>query len=126
MDWKSFDWKSQKIGQIGEVLNKTVYRCGFCKGEGLLISKKTKCPVCLGKGTVKVTSPAVICAYCDGRGSSILNRSLACSVCKGKGVVSIETKEIEICSTCRGRGRKKGINLPCLGCKGKGVIPKTI
>ena len=26
MDWKTFDWKSQKVGQKGEVLTKTVYK----------------------------------------------------------------------------------------------------
>jgi len=32
MYWKTFDWKNQKVGQKGEVLNKTSYKCGFCKG----------------------------------------------------------------------------------------------
>ena len=124
MDWKTFDWKSQKAGQKGEVLTKTFYKCGFCKGKGLTLSRTTKCPVCLGKGTVTVASPAVICAYCDGEGRSFLNRDLTCIICRGKGVVSVSSKDIEICPTCKGRGKKKGVDLPCLTCEGKGVIPK--
>jgi len=122
MHWKSFNWKSQKAGQKGEVLTKAIYKCGFCKGAGLMPSRKsTRCPACLGKGTVKVPPPAVICAYCNGEGRSYLNRDLTCIICKGKGVLGISSKDIEICSTCNGRGREKGVDLPCLICKGKGV-----
>jgi len=126
MEWKSFDWKSQKVGQKGEVLNKTVYKCGFCKGAGLISSKgNARCPVCLGDGTVRVAAPAVICAYCNGEGRANLNRDLGCSVCKGKGVVTIESKEIQNCPACKGTGKECNSGLPCLTCKGKGVLPKT-
>ena len=75
--WKTFDYKSKKPGKKGEVLNKDIYRCGFCSGRGFAPSnKRTKCPVCLGAGTVKVSSPAVVCAYCNGKGRSFLNRDL--------------------------------------------------
>ena len=125
MYWKTFDWKSQKVGQRGEVLYKASYRCGFCKGTGLMPSKKhIRCPTCLGVRVVKVPSPAVICAYCSGTGRSLLNRELTCLVCKGKGVVSVSSKDIEYCLACKGRGRGKGVDLPCLTCKGKGVVPK--
>ena len=125
MYWKTFDWKSQKVGQKGETLTKTVYKCGFCKGTGFMPSKKsTRCPACLGAGNVKVPSPAVICGYCNGEGRSFLNRDLTCLICKGKGVVGVSSKNIEICPTCKGRGREKGVGLPCLMCKGKGVVPK--
>lgn len=86
--------------------------------------KGTRCPACLGAGNIKVPSPAVICAYCNGEGRSFLNRDLTCIVCKGRGVVSVSSKDIEICPTCKGRGREKGSNLPCLICKGNGVIAK--
>ena len=125
MYWKTFNWKSQKVGQKGEVLTKTSYKCGFCKGTGLMPSKKfTTCPVCLGNGTVKVVPPAIICGYCGGKGRSFLNRDLICIICKGKGVVNISSKNIEVCPTCKGRGREKGADLHCLTCKGKGVITK--
>jgi len=127
MYWKTFDWKSQKVGQKGEVLYKTSYRCGFCKGTGLMPSRKsTRCPACLGAGTVKVSSPAVICAYCSGAGRSPLNRDLTCLICKGKGVISVSSKDIESCPACKSKGMEKGAALPCLICKGKGVVPKKI
>jgi len=127
MDWETFDWKSQRSGQKGKVLTKTVYRCGFCKGTGFRPSQRnTRCPVCREPGRVNVRPPAVICAYCNGGGRAYLNRDLTCLVCKGKGVVSVASKDIKICPTCKGRGREKGGGLPCLTCKGKGVVKKEI
>lgn len=125
MDWKTFDWKNQKIGQKGEILTKTTYKCGFCKGRGFMPSQKnTRCPVCLEPGIVSLPSPVVICAYCNGEGRSYLNRDLRCIVCRGKGVVGVESKDIEICSTCQGKGRERGGGLPCLMCKGRGVVTR--
>ncbi len=125
MNWRTMEWNKQPIGRRGEILTKDVYRCGFCKGTGLLPSKKgIKCPVCLGDGKVKVSSPAVICAYCKGTGRSRLNSNLTCLVCKGKGIVKVSSKLVEICPACKGRGREKGSDLPCLTCRGKGVIIK--
>ncbi len=124
MEWKTYDWRNQKVGQKGKVLTKVTYKCGFCKGQGLMSSKRSRCSVCLGNGIVKVAAPAVICAYCNGEGRSYLNRELTCIVCKGKGIVSVSSKDIEICSACKGRGKKTGAGLPCMECKGKGVIAK--
>lgn len=124
MTWRTFDWKSHKVGQLGEVLNSVVYKCAFCKGTGLITYKRnTKCPVCLGKGQVSVSGFAVICAYCNANGRAYLNRDLTCNICKGKGVVSIGSREIQICNVCKGSGRERGSSLACLKCKGKGVIP---
>jgi len=78
--------------------------------------KSTRCPACSGTGTVKVSSPAVICAYCNGEGRSPLNRDLTCLICKGKGVVSVSSKDIESCPVCKGRGSEKGAALPCSIC----------
>lgn len=125
MEWRTFNFKSQKAGKKGEVLNKHIYRCGFCGGRGFMPSKKgIKCPACLGAGTIKVQPPAVICAYCNGTGESHINTDLPCIVCAGKGIMGVHTKHVEICSTCKGRGREKGGSLPCLVCRGKGVIVK--
>ena len=125
MEWKVFDWKSQKVGQKGEVLNRNDYRCGFCKGKSIVSHNKAiKCPACRGAGTVRVLGLAVICAYCNGEGRAPLNRDLTCNVCKGNGVVSVSSKDIEICPTCKGRGRERGGNLPCLICGGKGVVAR--
>ena len=125
MEWRTFDYKGKRSGKRGEVLNKHIYRCGFCSGRGFTPSKKnTSCPACLGSGTINVQPPAVICAYCKGSGKSHLNTDLTCIVCGGRGVVSVHTKQLEICPTCKGRGREKGGNLPCLTCRGKGIISK--
>ncbi|TRZ91517.1 hypothetical protein D4R89_02785 [bacterium] len=125
MTWKTFDFKSRSAGKIGEVLDKNIYRCGFCAGRGSSPSKKnTKCPVCLGAGTIRIQPPAVICAYCKGSGKSHINSALTCSVCSGRGVTDLPSRNIEACPSCRGRGRGKGESLPCLICRGKGVVAK--
>ena len=36
MDWKTYDWQSQKVGQKGEALKRNDYKCGFCKGKQYL------------------------------------------------------------------------------------------
>ena len=74
--------------------------------------------------SVKVPTPAVICAYCNGAGRSFSNRDLTCIICKGKGVIDIRDVDIDMCPTCKGKGREKGTDLPCLVCKGKGVVSK--
>ena len=125
MEWKTLDYKSKKPGKKGEILNKDIYRCGFCSGKGFTPSKKsTKCPVCLGAGTIKVKPPAVICAYCNGTGKSHLNPDLTCIVCRGSGVVSVGTSKVEVCPTCQGRCREKGGHLPCLTFRRIGVVVK--
>ena len=106
MEWKTFDFKSRRPGKKGKVLNKSIYKCGFCSGKGFMPSKKnTKCLVCLGDGTIKVKPPTVICAYCNGSGKSHLNTDLACIVCGGRGVLSVPASKVEMCPTCKGRGR---------------------
>ena len=125
MAWKTMEWNSQSIGRRGKILTKDVYRCGFCRGTGLLSSQKgIKCPVCLGDGKAKVQSPAVICAYCNGIGKRHPRTTLTCSVCRGKGIVSVGSSQVEKCPSCKGIGRVRGMTLPCLTCKGIGVIPK--
>lgn len=52
MSWKTFDWSRQKIGRKGEILNKVVYRCGFCKGMGRERNSGLPCLGCEGKGVV--------------------------------------------------------------------------
>ena len=125
MSWKSIEWDKQRIGKRGEILTRASYRCGFCRGTGLLSSQKgIKCPVCLGDGKANVESPAVICAYCNGTGKRHPRTTLTCAVCRGKGVISVGTKQIKPCPTCKGIGRERGKTLPCLTCKGTGVVTK--
>jgi len=105
---------------LGKILNDDIYECGFCSGTGEK-PKGSRCSVCGGKGTVSVSPPAVICAYCKGRGEEKPRTNVTCTVCRGKGVVSVQ-EPIEICHHCRGRGAEPTNKLPCIVCKGKGVV----
>ena len=109
-----------RAGKVGQLLRQQVYDCGFCKGTGQRPAGSS-CPVCKGRETVRVQPPAVICAFCKGRGEEIPRSTITCSVCRGKGVVSV-VEPIKICPTCRGRGRTIGSSLYCMTCKGKGVV----
>lgn len=109
--------KSRRIGQI---LREEVYDCGFCRGTGQR-PKGSKCPVCKGNETVTVKPPAVVCAFCKGRGEEKPRTTITCSVCRGKGIVSVQ-EPIQKCPTCQGRGRAIGSALYCMTCKGKGVV----
>ena len=64
-------------------------KCAFCKGTGkdpFGLSKLSDCPICRGKGTVKVAKPYEKCKACDGGGVYIRSH-LYCWPCRGKGVV---------------------------------------
>lgn len=121
-------YREKKMGgptpAAGIILEGEEFPCAFCKGTGgagLVRGAGGQCPVCRGKGTVKVTPPAVTCAYCKGRGEVPPRSNITCIVCRGKGVVSVR-EPIEVCPACRGRGAASGGNLPCTTCRGKGVI----
>ena len=104
----------------GELLRDKFYTCGFCNGEGMK-PEGAKCPVCKGKGWVKVNPPAAKCAFCNGRGSEKPRSLVTCTVCKGKGMVSVK-EPVEICPECNGKGRKPGEGLYCGQCRGTGVV----
>ena len=87
----------------GTILEGEEFPCGFCKRTGVTAKTHWRCPVCRGKGTVKVTPVAVTCAYCKGRGEVPVRSGLTCPACKGRGAVG-------------------GGNLPCTACQGKGVV----
>ena len=113
-----------RAGKIGELLRQEIYDCAFCRGTGER-PLGSKCPVCKGRGTIKVQPPAVVCSFCKGTGEEIRGSAITCSVCKGKGVVSVQ-EPIKICPNCRGRGRPIGSSLYCTTCKGKGVVTVKI
>jgi len=99
--------------------------CAFCEGTGKdpfgVMSRKSNCQVCGGKGTVTVREPAIVCAFCGGIGVHDEQR-LTCTVCGGKGMVTI-TEPVEKCPRCLGTGMDTDIDyLPCTLCGGKGVI----
>lgn len=105
---------------------KSTLKCAFCQGEGTdpfeLLSKLSKCQVCLGKGEVIIAEPAIECAFCGGTGIH-RNQRLTCVVCGGKGMVSIR-EPVETCPDCNGKSFVEGSYLPCSKCGGKGVISK--
>lgn len=105
---------------LGKILEEDVYDCGFCNGTGEK-PKGSKCSVCKGKGIVSVEPPAVICAYCKGRGEEKPRTNVTCTACRGKGIISVQ-EPIEICHHCKGRGAEPTNKLPCVVCRGKGVV----
>ena len=108
--------------QIGEILRKDTYQCAFCQGSGSKPRGST-CAVCRGKGVVPVTPPAMICAFCKGRGEERPRTNITCVVCRGRGVVPVK-EPLEECRRCKGRGVDSHSKLPCVECKGKGVLTK--
>lgn len=106
---------------VGTILEWEEYPCAFCKGTGILRKTRSQCPVCRGQAVVKVTPPAVTCAYCQGRGEFPVRSNITCTVCSGVGVVSVH-EPIEACPSCRGTGAARESKLPCLVCRGRGVV----
>ncbi len=70
-------------------------KCAFCKGRGKdpfkVLSPLSNCPVCNGRGVVRVRKSYEKCKACDGTG--VYTRShLYCWTCHGKGVVPKKVK----------------------------------
>jgi len=126
---KGWIWESVNTGRsygvgrkTGVILQGEVHSCGFCKGTGL-DRTNNRCPVCLGRETVKVKPPVVVCAFCRGSGREQPRSQVTCTSCKGKGVISVK-EPIEKCPVCHGRGRSIGSSLYCMSCMGAGVVTK--
>lgn len=66
--------------------------CAFCKGTGTdpfpVLSPLSNCPVCHGRGIVRVREPFETCPACQGTGL-YFNSHMYCWHCRGKGVVTI-------------------------------------
>jgi DnaJ-class molecular chaperone len=101
--------------------------CAFCKGKGRdpfnLLSELSTCQVCGGTGKVKITEPAINCAYCKGTGIYPHSVRITCTVCSGKGSVTV-AGVTEECPKCKGTAEAIDSGLPCIKCGGKGVILK--
>ena len=75
--------------------------CGYCGGRGSL-PRTAKCPVCWGKGRVRIRAPYEKCDLCRGTGH-VPGLALTCSKCKGKGWLHVERKP-NVCPRCGGSG----------------------
>lgn len=121
------EWHPQRSGggratpTPATILQGEEFACAFCKGTGAVVKTHGRCPVCGGQGSVRVTPPAVLCAYCGGRGEVPVRSGITCIVCRGKGAVSVK-EPIDACPACRGRGYSGGGKLPCTTCQGKGAV----
>jgi len=40
MSWRTIEWGEQSIGRRGEILTRHVFRCGFCRGTGVVSTKR--------------------------------------------------------------------------------------
>ena len=65
-------------------------KCAFCQGTGRdrfpVLSPLSNCPVCNGRGVVRVEKPYQKCPRCGGTGV-YTGSHLYCWTCRGKGVV---------------------------------------
>lgn len=68
-------------------------KCAFCKGMGRdpfgLLSHLSHCPVCHGRGHVRVAEPYETCQPCQGTGVYFRSK-MYCWTCRGKGVVTVK------------------------------------
>ncbi len=98
--------------------------CAFCHGHGTdpfgVMSDRSTCGACGGRGVVSVPTPHVRCAYCDGTGS---HKTFRCLVCDGTGVVAAPTGPTQTCPSCDGLAFERSSGLACLTCSGRGVVP---
>lgn len=125
MEWQPYRLGSSRRGGLtgttARILAGSTFPCAYCHGTGKQLHMRSKCPVCRGKGSIKVTPPAVICAFCRGTGEAPPWSHLTCPACCGKGVMSVK-EPIERCDACCGLGRVGGTQLPCIKCRGAGVV----
>jgi len=97
--------------------------CAFCHGGGTdpfnVMSDRSVCAACGGRGVVSVPVPHVRCAYCEGTGSY---KTYRCLVCEGTGVVDAPVGPTKTCPSCDGLAREISSGLICLTCHGHGFV----
>ncbi|MFI5456031.1 MAG: hypothetical protein ACHRXM_11335 [Isosphaerales bacterium] len=97
--------------------------CAFCHGGGTdpfgVMSDRSVCGACGGRGVVSVPVPHVRCAYCEGTGSY---KTYRCLVCEGTGVVEAPDGPTKTCPACDGLAFESSSGLMCLTCRGRGVL----
>jgi len=137
-------------GEPAELPDMVEVDCGYCGGQGSL-PRTVKCPVCWGKGKVRLRAPCEKCDLCRGTGH-VPGMALTCSKCQGKGWIHVQ-RDPNACPRCGGSGfepegqhtlgeaslgltirerRKAGIpprslrtsRIPCPLCQGSGVVDR--
>lgn len=81
-DWGWLPGDPLPLPKEGERVDLT---CGYCRGTGTRPSPSI-CPVCGGKGSVRLGMPYEICPCCGGDGGVGGSAWLTCSCCRGKGL----------------------------------------
>jgi len=99
--------------------------CSFCSGAGTdpfgIMSWRSTCVVCGGRGVVRVPVSHRRCAHCRGTGAI---KTFTCTVCHGTGLVPEISGPLKVCPECRGTGDDASSALACLTCRGRGVVPR--
>ena len=102
---------------------KDILTCAFCGGKGTdpfnVMSSRSVCGSCNGRGKVEVPVPNERCTYCGGSGS---HKTFRCPVCGGAGVVVVTPGPTSLCPDCGGSAFEASSGLPCLACHGRGVV----
>jgi DnaJ-class molecular chaperone len=100
-----------------------IVTCAFCGGKGTdpfnVLSHRSVCSSCQGRGTLEVAVPHEKCVFCAGSGS---HKTFRCPVCEGAGLVAAMPGPTRHCAECRGTGCDPSSGLPCLTCHGRGAL----
>jgi DnaJ-class molecular chaperone len=99
-------------------------RCSFYRGTGKdpfgIMSWMSNCPICLGKGVVRVKAPYRPCPHCRGTGAI---KTFTCTVCRGTGYVPRPAGPTLVCPECGGTGDDMGDPaMACMTCRGLGLV----
>ncbi|MGP0066627.1 MAG: hypothetical protein ACLQGP_23935 [Isosphaeraceae bacterium] len=97
--------------------------CAFCHGQGNdpygLLSERSVCGACGGRGLVRVAVPHICCAFCGGSGSY---KTFRCPVCDGAGVIPTPQGPTKACPSCAGLAFESSSGMVCLTCRGRGFL----
>ena len=87
----------------------TVVGCSFCRGTGKdpfgIMSSRSTCSVCGGKGELRTRGPHRRCPHCQSTGAV---KTFTCGVCRGTGYLPRPVGPTDPCLECGGTGDDKG------------------
>lgn len=100
--------------------------CSFCSGKGTdpfgILSWRSRCVVCGGRGVVLLPVSRRRCAHCRGTGAI---KRFTCTICQGTGFVPELPGPLKRCPECRGTGDDASFSaLACRTCRGRGWVPR--